>query len=178
VRAEPAVLTCPEVSAPAFRLAARAFPTGVAVLTVAGGSRPRAKTVSSFTTVSLDPPLVSVALSCRAALLAQLRERGRFGVSVLGAGQEAVSRYFAAPARERPGLGPPPRLALTAAGTPVVAGSQSYFDCHLSDVLALGDHAVVVGRVTAVDGGPTAAPLVYFDGGYRLLARPEKSRCL
>ncbi|MFD0572427.1 flavin reductase family protein [Kitasatospora gansuensis] len=94
----------------ALRAAARHWTTGVAVLTARDGDEVFAKTVSSFTTLSLDPPLISVAVAAHSPLAAAVRKEGRYAVSVLAAGQQAVGRRFATPVRAaRSGCSPPSR---------------------------------------------------------------------
>ncbi|MFF2661872.1 flavin reductase family protein [Kitasatospora sp. NPDC058032] len=154
------------------RAAARHWTTGVAVLTARDGDEVFAKTVSSFGTLSLDPPLVSVAVAAHSPLAAAVRDSGRFAVSVLSARQEAVGRRFATPGAGR-ALGMfttvPMRLEVT--GAPVVDHCLAWFDCRLHAILPGGDHALLVGEVVATDGAP-GEPLLYHDGRYRALADP------
>ncbi|MFJ5306766.1 flavin reductase family protein [Streptomyces sp. NPDC088350] len=162
------------MSAPAldaFREAARRWTTGVAVLTARHGEEVFAKTVSSLCTLSLDPPLVSVAVDRRSPLVGAVRADARYAVCVLGARQEALARRFAAPGAGRAlGLftGAPLRIAAT--GAPVLEECLAWFDCRLHAVLPGGDHALLVGRVVAAgDSGP-GDPLLYHDRTFRSLA--------
>ncbi|MFJ5921288.1 flavin reductase family protein [Kitasatospora sp. NPDC092948] len=84
-----------------FRAAARNWPTGVAVLTARWAGIDHAKTVSSFSTLSLDPLLIGVAVSRRSPLTAAVRASGRFTVAVLGEQQAALARRFATPGAGR-----------------------------------------------------------------------------
>ncbi|MEU9040617.1 MULTISPECIES: flavin reductase family protein [unclassified Kitasatospora] len=153
-----------------FRAASRGWTSGVAVVTTRAGEEVFAKTVSSFSTLSLDPPLVTVAIGRHSPLVAAARASGRFGLSILTDRQAAVARRFATPGAGR-SLGAfaavPTRTAAT--GAPVVESALAWFDCRLHAALPGGDHTILVGRVAAAarDDGE---PLLYHDGQYRLLA--------
>ncbi|MER5864474.1 flavin reductase family protein [Kitasatospora sp. NPDC002040] len=154
----------------AVRAAARHWTTGVAVLTARDGDEVFAKTVSSFATLSLDPPLISVAVARHSPLAAAVRSGGRYAVSVLAAGQEAVGRRFATPGAGRAlGMFTTVPMHPEATGTPVLDHCLAWFDCRLQAVLPAGDHALLIGEVAAADGRP-GAPLLYHDGHYRELA--------
>ncbi|ROR37970.1 flavin reductase family protein [Kitasatospora cineracea] len=162
------------VTADALRAAARRWPTGVAVLTARWGGEEYAKTVSSFATLSLDPPLIGVALSARSPLAAAVHDSGRFAVSVLTERQETLARRFATPGAGR-AAGPLPDLPVHpgAAGALVPAGCAAWFDARLHAELPVGDHVLLVGRVTAAGtDGADARPLLHHAARYRLLG-PE-----
>lgn len=159
-------------STEAFRAAARRWTTGVAVITARHGEEVFAKTVSSLCTLSLDPLLVSVAVSVRSPLAAAVRADGRFAVSVLAGHQEPLARDFAAPGAGRaPGPFTAAPMRARATGVPVLEDCLAWFDCRLHAELPGGDHAVLVGRVTAAGAVP-GEPLIYHHGEYRSLAHP------
>ncbi|WRZ95260.1 flavin reductase family protein [Streptomyces sp. NBC_01007] len=155
----------------AFRATARLWTTGVAVLTARHGEEVFAKTVSSLCTLSLDPPLVSVAVDRRSPLVAAVRADARFAVCVLGSRQEALAHRFAVPGAGRAlGLFTGAPMRTVATGAPVLEECLAWFDCRLHSVLPGGDHALLVGRVAAVgDSGP-GEPLLYHDRVFRSLA--------
>lgn len=161
-----------ETSAGSFRDAARRWTTGVAVLTARHGDEVFAKTVSSLCTLSLDPLLISVAVTARSPLASAVRGSRRYAVSILADHQEPLARHFATPGAGRAlslfTLAP---MRTRATGAPVLEDCLAWFDCRLHTVLPGGDHAVLVGRVAAADGGP-GEPLIYHHGEYRSLARP------
>lgn len=162
-----------EETAEAFRAAARRWSTGVAVVTTRADEEVHAKTVSSFCTLSLDPLLVSVAVTRHSPLVAAVRGSGRFAVSLLAAHQANVARRFAAPGAGRAlgGFTAVPML-VQVTGAPVLEGALGWFDCRLHGVLPGGDHAILVGRVAAAEAVEAlpADPLLYHDGQYRSLA--------
>ncbi|WP_181160373.1 flavin reductase family protein [Streptomyces solincola] len=170
---ETSALPAPETTSPldadAFRRTARAWSTGVALLTAADGEEVFAKTVSSLCTLSLDPPLVSVAVDRRSPLAAAVRRTGRYAVGVLAGPQEPLARRFAARGAGR-ALGRFPGVPLTpiATGAPVLTDCLGWFDCVLDAALGGGDHVLLVGQVAAA-GGDGGEPLLYHAGRYRLL---------
>ncbi|MEU6215124.1 flavin reductase family protein [Streptomyces sp. NPDC047023] len=156
----------------AFRAAARRWTTGVALITARHGEEVFAKTVSSLCTLSLDPLLVSVAVSARSPLAAAVRADGRYAVSVLAGHQEPLARHFAAPGAGRArGPFPAAPMSTRTTGAPVLEDCLAWFDCRLHTELPGGDHAVLVGRVTAAGAVP-GEPLIYHHGEYRTLADP------
>ncbi len=159
----------PDVDADAYRGTFRSWTTGVALLTVRAGDELFAKTVSSLCSLSLDPPLVSVAVDLRSPLVDAVRESGHYAVSVLNDRQHGLARRFAAPGAGRAlGLftGAPMRTETT--GAPVLEDCLAWFDCRLHDVLPGGDHALLVGRVVGAQGLP-GEPLVHHDARFHSL---------
>ncbi|MEU5869143.1 MULTISPECIES: flavin reductase family protein [unclassified Nonomuraea] len=139
------------------------FATGVAVITTATADGERAGvTVNSFTSVSLDPPLLLWCLSKRAPSARLFLRAGRFAVNVLAAGQGHLSRRFAAPAADKfAGVELVPGTPL-----PVLAGTLAGFVCRTERVHDGGDHHILVGAVERHQrtGGE---PLVFHSGRYR-----------
>ncbi|MET8885052.1 MULTISPECIES: flavin reductase family protein [Streptomyces] len=157
-----------------LRRAFGAFATGVTVVTV-GGKSPRGMTANSFTSVSLDPALVLLCVGNDAVMNRVLAEAGTFAVSVLGAGQEDVARYFADRSR-------PPGAAQFeavdwlpggASGAPLIAGAAVHFECAAWRTYEGGDHTVHVGEVLALDEMPGREPLVFHGGRFRQAVPPD-----
>lgn len=124
------------------------FATGVVVLSV-GGEHIHGMTANAFSSVSLDPPTVLCCVAHDAVMHRAIRSAGHFGVSVLGAGQEALARYFAD--KKRP-LGPEQfdGLEWTAGPVteaPLLQGATAWLECELSDSHDSGDHSIFVGDV-------------------------------
>jgi flavin reductase (DIM6/NTAB) family NADH-FMN oxidoreductase RutF len=148
-----------------FRDAMAAVPAGVAVIGVRDGDGLRGLTASSFTSASLEPPLVLVCLDRLARTRDAVAVSGRFSVSVLERSQEFVAERFAGRA---PLVGPAWRDVphdLRASGLPVVRGCVAWFECALLDLHAAGDHDIAVGEVTAAGRGP-GEPLVLWDRSF------------
>lgn len=165
----------------AFRDALGAFPTGIAVITA-----PPAKagnptefqevshigiTVNSFTSVSLDPPLVLWCIDRRSRRYPHFAQAPGFTVSILASGHRDVSKRLAqAGEHNLDGIA----LIPTELGPPALADSLAVFECARESVRDAGDHAILIGRVLRFarhDGA--GAPLVYFRGKYGALAQEE-----
>ncbi|MDG6105516.1 flavin reductase family protein [Dactylosporangium aurantiacum] len=154
-----------------FRAVAGRLPTGVTVVAVRAGDTTHAMTVNSFTTVSLEPPLVLFCVRRSSRTAALLPAAGAFAVTVLPAGAGAVSARFADSARP-PGLGDAAWTPGPGTGSPVLDCGLAYFDCTLETVHEAGDHDVCVGRVAAFGAMGTGAPLVFVGGGYLSISPP------
>jgi len=147
-----------------FRTVLGHFPTGVAVVTgLDADGNPAGMAVGSFTSVSLDPPLVAFMPDKSSSSWPRFRDSGSFCVNILGAEQESVCRAFAARGGDkfadlqwRP----------AGSGSPVIDGVLAWIDCDLDVVHEAGDHYIVIGRVRELDIGTPALPLVFFQGGY------------
>jgi flavin reductase len=151
----------------ALRKTFATFPTGVTVVTV-GGPTPHGMTANSFTTVSLDPPLVLVCVDRRAVMHGLLEEAGEFAVSVLAAEQENVARYFSD--RRRPvgheQFQPIDTLPGSSTEAPLIAGALAHFECRVRHRYDGGDHTIVVGHLLSLDRGAELDALVFHSGGF------------
>lgn len=155
-----------------FKDALAAWASGVSVVTTRAGGLAYGLTVSSFTSVSLDPPLVLVCIGTRNRLPEMIRGAGRFAVSLLAADQADISAQLARAGRDPgPDLGVP--SAATSSGVPIVAGAIAHLACDLHHELVVGDHTVIVGRVVEASTRDDREPLVYHRRGYRIVATPE-----
>ncbi|NVI88921.1 flavin reductase family protein [Actinomadura sp. BRA 177] len=150
------------------------FATGVTVVTV-GGAAPHAMTANAFTSVSLDPPLVLVCVG-HDAVMHDCMAAGRFGVSVLSDGQEAVARHFAD--RGRP-LGAAQFSGVGCrtgplTGAPLIEGALAHIECEVQRRCDGGDHTIFIGRLLGMDLFANGDPLLFYRGRFRLL-EPERS---
>lgn len=130
--------------------------TPVTIVTTMADGQPCGATVSSFASLSLTPPLVSVAFDRRSTVLARIRTAGRFAVSLLGHGQEGVATLFATPGADR--------FTGTAwyadRGLPRLEAAAGWMTCHLHQVVEAGDHLMLLGLVTHASR-TEMPPLVY-----------------
>jgi flavin reductase (DIM6/NTAB) family NADH-FMN oxidoreductase RutF len=145
---------------------AGSFATGVTVVTSqAHDGHPIGMTVNSFTSLSLDPPMVLVTIAKRASLYADFLSAESFAVNVLSAAQEGISRTFAAKEIDRFAH---IDYRQEATGAPVLDGVLGYFDCKVAERYEGGDHIILVGEV--IDGDVCEGqPLVFFKGQYASL---------
>lgn len=157
----------PSVAPQDFKAAMSSFAAGVTVVTtVDDQGRPEAMTATAFSSVSLDPPLCLICIDRRARAHASLLGQGSFGVSILGAEQEAISARFAAPVADRfAGVRWSPG-AVT--GCPAIPGALAFMECQIVEVHAGGDHDILLGRVASVQVRE-GQPLVYWRGHYASL---------
>lgn len=146
-----------------FRLALSQFATGVTVvLTRDAAGAPAGLTVNSFTSVSLDPPLVLICVDRRSDAHDPLAQSGIFGVSVLGAAQEDVSRRFAWRGPEKfEGF----VLEQGETGALLVPGAVAHLECAVVATHRAGDHTIFVGEIQVLRVSP-GPPLLYHRGGY------------
>jgi len=162
----------PHLTAFEFRKALGHFTTGVTVVTVEfEPGKIHGMTANSFTSVSLDPMLILVCVDHRAKMLPLLAKKKHFGISVLKAGQEAISEYFAkgvlsAETEERLSI----RYRSTPGGIPVLENTLLQLGCKVSASHIAGDHTIFVGEVEETEMHE-GEPLLYFRGEYRRIAR-------
>jgi len=152
------------VSSQEFRRALAHYPTGVAVVTAVGqDGSPVSMVVGTFTSVSLDPPLVGFLADRSSASWEGIRAAGRFCVSVLGAGHEDVCRAFATKAPDRFRH----TTTLSSSGCPRLEDAALWVDCEIEDILITGDHDFVLGGVRDLGIGEEGGlPLLFLRGGY------------
>ena len=162
-----------EVTADAFRLTMGHFATGVTVVTTLLDGAPQGITVNALSSVSLDPPLVMVALDRSRFITPMVRETGRYAVNILAAGQHELADCFAGadviPSRDafcgasfRPG----------SLGLPLLDGALAALECTVVETFGAGDHDLFIGRVEALHGSwsPAVAedgPVLYYRRRYR-----------
>lgn len=151
-----------------FRRTLGCFPTGVAVVTaMTDAGAPIGVTISSFNSVSMDPPLILWSLALKAASLADFRASGFFAVNVLSKTQADLPRVFSSPVEERfAGL----EWTKGHGGAPVLAGSAAVIECRTYARYKGGDHEIFIGEVLRHGRGDTT-PLLYANG--RLSSLPE-----
>jgi flavin-dependent trigonelline monooxygenase, reductase component len=152
------------------------FLTGVTIVTTWEDGRPRGFTANSFTSVSLDPPLVLICIARQASSCEAFLRAPRFGINILSDCQQDLSARFASP-----GLGRFDGLQLwqPPGGPPLLADCVTALDCERHEIVVAGDHVVLIGRVKAFSSAP-GRPLGYYRGTYvsfgiGLTALEEKS---
>lgn len=157
------------MTADAFRSVLSQWASGVSVVTSNDDGMLYGLTVSSFSSLSLDPPLVLVCLANSNRILSMIETSRGFAVSILASDQVAASNYFA-----RPGRLPTPDFTeiegeWTASGQPVIAGALAWMTCDLEVLLPQGDHTIVIGRVGETRVAEDKTPLLYWARSYRTI---------
>jgi flavin reductase (DIM6/NTAB) family NADH-FMN oxidoreductase RutF len=149
-----------------FRRACGRFATGVTVATVLdAGGNPHGLTVNSFTSVSLEPPLVLVCLGHRISALEHFREATHFGINILACDQEALSEHFARRGHNR--------FASLEwyrgnTGVPLLPGVAAALECAAYSRIKMGDHDIFVGEAVHAETHEKQ-PLLFHASGYHRL---------
>lgn len=138
------------------------YPTGVVAVTSISEAEPLGIAVGSFTSVSLDPPLVGFLPAKTSETWPKIKPVGRFAVNVLGRHQEEICRALSRKADKfvdvswRPGVG----------GCPIIDDAVAWIECDLHSVTEAGDHYFVLGEVRHLNVGAAADPLVFYRSAY------------
>jgi flavin reductase (DIM6/NTAB) family NADH-FMN oxidoreductase RutF len=157
--------TAAEIRPDWFRRVLGHFPTGVVIVTAMSGGAPAGLSVGSFTSVSLDPPLVAILPAKTSTSWPKIAAASSFCINILTARQESLSRSFAVSGRDK-FAGVPWRPSPS--GAPILDGALAWIDCDHYQSMEAGDHLIVLGRVRMLDIEPeqAVAPLIFFQGGY------------
>ncbi len=162
-----------EFDSDAFRKVMGHFATGVTVVTTLEGDRPWGITVNALSSVSLEPPLVMIALDHRRRITPIVRAAGRYAVNVLGEDQQWLSDCFAgAPVV-------PDREAFCGAvwhpgetGLPLIEGVIASLECEVVERVSVGDHELFIGRAVAIANDEVhPMPLLYYRRRYLRIER-------
>jgi 3-hydroxy-9,10-secoandrosta-1,3,5(10)-triene-9,17-dione monooxygenase reductase component len=139
------------------------FATGVTIVTAHDGTEPVGMACNSFTSVSLDPPLVLFCAAKSSTTWPRMQSAKHFAVNVLAEDGESVCRVFATKGADR-------FAAVThhrgATGAPILADALAYIDCETEAEHDAGDHVIVVGRVVELGYATEGKPLLFYRGGY------------
>jgi flavin reductase (DIM6/NTAB) family NADH-FMN oxidoreductase RutF len=150
-----------------FRRACGQFATGITIVTVRDGKGVRGMTANSFTSVSLDPPLVLVSVDLRNRTHQLIQEGGRFAVNVLSQQHRDWSDRFAGRHGDLQGQFEDVPHRLTDCGLPIFEGALASFVCSVFQAYPAGDHTLFVGLVERMECAPDAEPLLFYGGAYR-----------
>ncbi len=148
------------------------FATGVTVVTTKVGEQLWGMTASAFCSLSLDPPLVLVAIEKKATSYEYFSRSDCFAVNILSAAQQDVSKRYAMHGpKDFVGL----NIKTAVTGAPILVGSLGYVDCRRVNILAGGDHDIFIGEILAGEAND-GEPLLFFRGTYRSISVPESSQ--
>ena len=163
-----------DVSAADFRGAMRHVVGAVSVITVGRGDDVTGMTVTSMSSLSVEPPSLIVSVNRSASSWPLLKQYGVFGVNILAADQRDVAERFAG----KGGLEGAARFAgaewtARAAGAPLLVGALAAIDCEVEEIIERHSHGIVIGRVREVRLAPAGAALAYWHGDYLAIDRDE-----
>ncbi|WP_395400153.1 flavin reductase [Arthrobacter sp. UC242_113] len=157
-----------------FRYVLGQYPTGVTLITAASpdpAADPAGMVVGTFSSVSLDPPLVAFMPDRRSTSWPKIREAGSFCANVLTAAQQDVCRSFSRKSEDKFSAY---EWAESPSGSPRLEGTAAWIDCDIEDVIRAGDHDIVIGRVKALGVGSSKdLPLLFLRGGYGSFSIPS-----
>ncbi|MCJ2183781.1 flavin reductase family protein [Novosphingobium sp. 1949] len=146
-----------------FRKVLGSYPTGVCVITALDGERPAGMVVGSFTSVSLDPPLVGFFPDKSSSSWPLIEKHGHFCVNVMGADQQGVCRAVTARGEQKfVGVD----YALSDHNLPIIANSIASIECELYSVTEAGDHWFVLGKVLRMEIVREDDPMLFHKGRY------------
>jgi len=149
------------------------YPTGVVVAAAVHDGVPVGMAIGSFSSVSLDPPLVAFMPDRTSTSFPAIRESGSFCINVLADDQESVCRSFATRGADKfAGIS---WTATEATGSPRLDEVVAWVDCDIDDVVEAGDHYIVLGRVRDLAATRTRTPLLFFQGGYGTFDAPSRA---
>lgn len=151
-----------------FRRVMSRFATGVVAITAVepATGRPTGLAANSFTSVSLDPPLVGFCVAHTSTTWPRLRGADRLCVNILGGHQLEVCEQMAAKGGDKfDGIG----WTGTPDGAPLIDGALAWIECSVEQEHVAGDHLIVVARVHALDEHHDGAPLVFYNGTYNAI---------
>jgi flavin reductase (DIM6/NTAB) family NADH-FMN oxidoreductase RutF len=146
-----------------FRRVLGHYPTGVCAVTAMVAGAPVGMVVGSFSSASLDPPLVAFFPDRSSTTWPKIEAAGRFCVNILAEHQNNVCRALAAKAENKFAH---VDYELSGSGMPIILGSVAWIDCDLHAVHEAGDHFLVLGRVNSLEAQHAYRPLLFFQGGY------------
>jgi 3-hydroxy-9,10-secoandrosta-1,3,5(10)-triene-9,17-dione monooxygenase reductase component len=149
--------------AASFRTVLGHFATGIAIITATDGGEPVGMACNSFTSVSLDPPLVAFCAAKSSTTWPRIQAAGHWAANFLTEDDEELCRLFAQKGADRfsqvehhPGV----------SGAPVLDNALAFVDCETVAEHDAGDHVIVVGRVLELGDSPHGKPLLFYRGGY------------
>jgi flavin reductase (DIM6/NTAB) family NADH-FMN oxidoreductase RutF len=152
-----------------FKGAMGSWAAGVTIVTTKAEGKMYGLTVSSFSSLSADPPLALVCIQKTNWLSTLIPQAGKFGVSILAEGQEAVSTALSMPGRDPVEQYDEFETFEWHTGSPLVRGAIAHIDCDVHEVLEGGDHVIAVGKILGAAFDTELKPLLYFRRGYRNL---------
>jgi len=144
-----------------FRKAMGTFPTGVTVITTQAEDGIHGMTANAFMSVSLQPPLILIAIDEKARMLEKIKQVNRFGISILKDNQRDLSMHFAGQKKMKEAI----RFDWVS-GLPVIAGSLAQFACTTEKAIVAGDHTLFLGKVDEIRLNDSQNPLTFYQGNY------------
>lgn len=159
----------PDVSADDFKGALGSWAAGVTIVTTRHEDLVYGLTVSSFSSLSLEPRLIMVCFANSNRIVDLVRESKRFAVSILSEEQSDIATWFSKSGREPVEAFEEFTTIEWHTGSPIVAGALAHLDCELDSLVRAGDHTIGIGSVVGASYDNSLLPLMYYRRGYRKL---------
>ncbi len=157
----------------ALRNAMRLWSTGVTIVTAQFQGRRHGMTVSSFTSVSLEPPLVSLSLAQASQTHELVLHAGAFGITILSSSQQEISERFAGRIPDSQDRFVGLETFSLESGAPLIEGGLAFLDCKVTASYPVGANTLIVGEVVAARSPTEGEPLLYFNRGYHRLREED-----
>lgn len=157
-----------------FRSAMRFWTTGVSIVTTRYENRLHGMTVSSFTSISAEPPQVLVSLAKSSLTHEMVRKSGIIGITILSDQQQPIAECFAGQECQEDQRFEGVDIFTLTSGAPLLTGGLAYFDCRVGASYEAGTNTIFIGEVLAVGDGSPGEPLLYHDRSYRRLESVQK----
>lgn len=152
-----------------LRLVMRQWSTGVSVVSTLLNGKKHGMTVSSFTSVSIDPQIVVVSLMKISRTHDFVIEAGFFGITILSDTQKFISEIFAGQVAESENRFDGIDTFEIKSGSPLIFGGLAFMDCAVIDVIEFQSNSLIFGEVLAAEVGETGKPLLYYNQHYHKL---------
>jgi flavin reductase (DIM6/NTAB) family NADH-FMN oxidoreductase RutF len=152
-----------------LRQSMRAWTSGVTIVTASHAGEQHGMTVSSFTSIALEPPLIIISLQTDSRTHNLIAEANTFAVTILADGQEDISDLFAGRVTDVENRLADVETETLVTGTPFIKGGLAYLDCRVTQAIAVGTNTLFLAEVVAARGNGDGKPLVYHDRKYRKL---------
>ncbi|MFB6469867.1 MAG: flavin reductase family protein [Vulcanisaeta sp. AZ3] len=160
------------ITGDALKMIMRNYPTGVTIVTTVYNNEYYGLTVNSFTSLSLDPPLVLIAIDKRLTSHEAIDKSNVYAVNILSDDMKELAIRFATAPREERFKGLKTRTAKT--GSPIIEGSIAYLDCRVVAKYPIGDHTIFVGEVIDGQVMNNKSPLIYYNRGYYTIGQARQ----
>ena len=152
-----------------LRQAMRAWSSGVTIVTASHAGEQHGMTVSSFTSVALDPPMIIISLQSASRTQELVSHANAFAVTILSDNQQEISDRFAGRISDAENRLLDLETETLVTGTPFIKGGLAYLDCRVSQTIPVGSNTIFLAEVVAARGNGEGQPLVYHDRRYHNL---------
>lgn len=152
-----------------LRQSMRAWTSGVTIVTASFAGEQHGMTVSSFTSIALEPPLIIISLQTASRTHDLVAQANAFAVTILGDGQQDISDRFAGRVSDTEDRLAGIETETLITGAPFIKGGLAYLDCRVTETIAVGTNTLFLAEVVAARGNGKGKPLVYHDRKYRRL---------